>query len=339
MFPSIQDHLLDVGKYRKNGYITDINMKKDNTKGNATEIWAKTDVEGGYASAVDVINDVVYFAHWVSDGSKQLRKLTSGGTEVWAKTTGFDAINGIAIDSLGNIHLAINVSVGNKSIIKLDSSGTEIWSKTDVAYCRDVKVDSNGNVYTAHNVAAGSRSVRKLNSSGSEIWAKTDIGYAIAVAVDTLGNVYVVYDMNSFKAVRKLDANGNEIWAKNYSSYYAIDVCVDINDNSIIVSYGGNGGQSIIKYDNDGNIVFQKHRGTPQNITADISGNIYVSYSGAGLKKFDPNGNEVWNKADNGQVKRISVDKKGYVYVPHYLTAGSKTERKLDGAIYYKILN
>jgi len=72
---SLIDHGIGLGKYKIGAYIKDVNLQKDNSKGNGTEIWSKTDVRNGRGIAVDSAGNV-YCAHYVTSG-KAIRKLDS----------------------------------------------------------------------------------------------------------------------------------------------------------------------------------------------------------------------------------------------------------------------
>ena len=73
---SLIDHGIGLGKYKIGAYIKDVNLQKDNSKGNGNEIWSKTDVGFGYGIAVDSSGNV-YCAHYVGSGDKAIRKLDS----------------------------------------------------------------------------------------------------------------------------------------------------------------------------------------------------------------------------------------------------------------------
>jgi len=115
---SLIDHGIGLGKYKIGAYIKDVNLQKDNSKGNGNEIWSKTDVGNGIDIAVDSSGNV-YCAHDVGTGSKAIRKLDSNGNEIWSKTD-VGAGHGIAVDSLGNVYCAHYVGRGSKAIRKLD---------------------------------------------------------------------------------------------------------------------------------------------------------------------------------------------------------------------------
>jgi len=71
---SLIDHGIGLGKYKIGAYIKNVNLQKDNSKGNGNEIWSKTDVGNGYGIAVDSSGNV-YCTHAVDAGSKAIRKL------------------------------------------------------------------------------------------------------------------------------------------------------------------------------------------------------------------------------------------------------------------------
>ena len=103
------------GKYDIGAYIKDVNLQKDNSKGNGNEIWSKTDVDYGHGIAVDSSGNV-YCAHHGA-----IRKLDNAGTEIWSKTD-VRSGSGIAVDSSGNVYCAHYVGTGEKAIRKLDGA-------------------------------------------------------------------------------------------------------------------------------------------------------------------------------------------------------------------------
>jgi hypothetical protein len=147
-------------------------------------------------------------------------------------------------------------------------------------------VDGSGNIYltgafqsaavnfgnhaltnAATNMQGGALFVAKYNQSGEALWAATcgttGTSQGTGIAIDGQGNAYVVgrfsggvtFGSNQFLAdggfLTKFNPNGEIIWAKCIGPLVFDDqVAVDAVGNAYVL------GQSIIKYDPEGNVLF-----------------------------------------------------------------------------------
>ena len=171
-------------------------------------------------------------------------------TQGWAKKFGeneFDKVNAVAKDSEGNIYLACTsydetFDAGNgfgygypmPMLVKLNSAGSKQWAKrfaivpvpwSDGGYT-GIAVDSNDDI-----IVAESNLITKVDSDGAVLWQKS-IG---------------------------LDEMGLPMW----------NVCVDTDsDDNIYLAteyYPNDGNQDnflIIKFDSDGDVLWQREAGT-----------------------------------------------------------------------------
>ena len=249
----------------------------------------------------------------------------------WAVTTGLDESNfvkDIAHDAQGNVYM------------------TGMFNSTSIKF---------GNVTLNNSDSGSNVFVAKYSPSGSVLWAKSfnsgNIDDSWGVATDANGNVYITgkffaasmtfggFTLTNTAGhycifVVKLDADGNVIWANkgNGSVVYleVEDIAVDGENNVIITGYhasgtitfnditlptAGNANLYIVKYNEDGEVLWATHQTqTSQNradsVDVDADGNIYITgfYTSAGLyglpqsnsganayvAKYDPSGNFLW---------------------------------------------
>ncbi len=247
-------------------------------------------------------------------------KYDAAGNEVWIKGiggTGSDKSNAIAVDEAGNVYItggfsgSVNFSPGSGTALltavngdgflaKYNTNGDYVWVRnlggdgtTGPDEGTAVALDSAGNIYvtgsfsgTAHHdtitlIAAGSIDifVAKYDTAGNCMWAhgmgdnNVDVGSCIAVSES--GEVYIggtfrgdvdfntgpgaaailtSMGTNSDAFVAKYNANGDYVWARNMGGSSA---------GSMVSAYG---------------------------ITADRSGNAYLTGSFTGTVHFNPGG-------------------------------------------------
>ncbi len=179
-----------------------------------------------------------------------------------------------------------------------------------------------------------------------EVWNRVydsgNLDEASGVAVDRAGYVYVAgYSFNGtdddFRTI-KYDPDGNVVWNKVFDSGEAelpYGVAVDDVGNVYLAGMSingtGLGDISTIKYDPDGNVVWNKEYDSGNDdeahgVAVDNAGFVYVAgYSDNGTDddirtiKYDKDGNVVWNKEyDSGnddEAHGVAVDNAGFVYV------------------------
>jgi hypothetical protein len=196
---------------------------------------------------------------------------------------------------------------------------------------------------TLSNLGYGEIFLAKYDNNGNILWAKsaggsnTDVAYA--VITDKIGNIFmtgyfhsnIIYfnDLSLTRSswhdmfVAKYNSDGNIVWAKNasgvdYASAYSVTadsigniyVCGDFGGDSITfgnVTLYSNGYDDlyVVKYDNEGNILWAKCAGGAESdlarsVSIDKSGNLYVAGAFcSSLITFDSitltNGNHLWD--------------------------------------------
>jgi hypothetical protein len=175
-------------------------------------------------------------------------------------------------------------------------------------FASSIALDGGGNIYvTGKSTGSGTNydyATIKYDPNGNQKWAARYNGSgnnkdeAYALAADNLGNVYVTgrstgsgtdYDY----ATIKYDPNGNQLWAARYNgdgngADYAYAIALDATDNVYVTGYSYGNGTSYdyltIKYDPNGNKLWEKRSNCPQNkadcateLALDNGGNVYVA--------------------------------------------------------------
>ena len=262
-------------------------------------------------------------------------KYSSDGDELWVRQfggNGADSAQAGAVDSSGNLYVVgqsagesqSNLNVGGVSgafVRKFTGDGGELWSRQFgaqlFAKANGVAVDAAGNVYVAGQVEGAlpgqphfgnnDAFVRAYDSSGNELWTRqfgAEGGdFAQDVVVTGSGDLYVVgwsrrevmrpgqglgVQMNAF--ARKFDREGIEIWDVSFGS-------------SGLTRANGAG------IDEAGNLYILGWT------SGALSGQAPLGRTDAFLRKYDPNGVEVWTRQfgteDEDRAEGIEVDDDG----------------------------
>lgn len=237
------------------------------------------------------------------------------------------------------------------SSINLTTAGTYTVTVTDINGC----TASSSKTFGVKSIPDAYINVVNENCDGSSSlqWAKqfggnSEGGAAYAVITDKLGNVYstgqyyggkgdgdgVDFDpgpdvyfletgSGSAAYISKLDKNGNFVWAKSIGSGYGKGMSLVVDDNGILFATGRSGAYTtyILKIAINGNILYEKYFDTinsriSTSIAVDDFGNIYISYTGGTLEKYDNEGNLIWEKNYGyGSSIRVVLNNKGIFIV------------------------
>jgi uncharacterized delta-60 repeat protein len=287
-----------------------------------------------------------------------------------------DFNSAIGLDKKGNVFITGSVTNDFRrefNTIKYNANGLEEWARIyngpggggpDMATA--IAVDGDGNVHVTGGITKINfgldYTTYKYDSNGDRIWKKTytgpgphnqfgiDADVANAIVLDAEGNVYITgksaaSDGFDDYATIKYNANGITQWVRRFngpgnSFDEARAVAVDDNGNVYVtggsVGIGTNFDYSTIKYDGNGNIIWEKRYNNPNNrndlasdIAVDNQGNVYVTgasdSTGANSDyitiKYDASGNELWVARYNGPgnsidgANALAVDAAGNVYV------------------------
>ena len=247
----------------------------------------------------------------------------------------------IAADRLGGIYMAgltfgdlgsSNAGIDDAWLAKYDNSGNQIWSKQlgtsegDRAY--NISTDSAGNIY----LTGTTKGILGKNSAGDwDAW------------------------------IGKYDSNGNQLWIQQLGSATTDDsrsTAIDNAGNTYLTGAtwgnlaGSNAGKWdawIAQYDSNGNQVWAKQIGTPEEdhsyaIAVDNQGNAYLAGYTQGnlfapnagnwdawIAKYDRNGNQIWGQQlgtpSEDQAKGIATDSQGNIYLTGW-TEGAMSENQ-----------
>jgi hypothetical protein len=274
-------------------------------------------------------------------------KYNNSGKQLWVARyngpgNGDDVANSLVLDSKGNVYIT-GWSVGNGTsydyaTIKYDNTGTQLWvaryngSGNGEDLASSLAVDSAGNVYvtgwsTGSNNDVGYTTI-KYDNNGNQLWVAlykssgNGNDFAHALAVDMEGNVYVTGEAAGTLGGGGSGSPGTTTIASTGTGYYAT-----------------------IKYDNDGNQLWEaKYKGIgngddiAHSLKVDKSGNVYVTGESLGngtgydyaTIKYDGDGKQLWvtryNGAGNGNdgALDMGLDGLGNICVTGY-SAGSSS--------------
>lgn len=279
----------------------------------------------------------------------------------------YDVPTAITTDNIGNIYVT-GSSLGTTSLtdfvtLQLNASTGQInWVKTyNYANLYEIPVsilkNGNGNIYVTGASASSFNNwdIATIEYDPSGNLVNQDRNTSISngfdkpadMKRDANGNIYIVgraTTTNSTFDIKLIKLNSSLIvqWVKTFDGQGLNDeasmIEIDYNGNIIIAGYVQKpmDGKEyiIIKYDSNGNLIWQKEKdfsndngdNVVKNIALDVSGNIYVtgeSKENGETKivtiKLDENGNEKWSKefdeSGNDEVNSIKVDTEGNIYI------------------------
>ncbi len=254
---------------------------------------------------------------------------------------GDDYAFSIAADRLGGIYMAgltfgdlgsSNAGIDDAWLAKYDTSGNQLWTKQlgtsegDRAY--KMNTDSAGNIY----LTGTTKGILGKNSAGDwDAW------------------------------IGKYDSNGNQLWIQELGSATTDESSSTATDNAgntyltgatwgnLAGSNAGKWDAWIAQYDSNGNQVWAKQIGTPEEdhsyaIAVDNQGNAYLAGYTQGnlfapnagnwdawIAKYDRNGNQIWAQQigtpSEDQAKGIATDSQGNIYLTGW-TEGAMSENQ-----------
>ena len=287
-----------------------------------------------------------------SQGSQIAVAKTTKSAITWQKqlvTPSNASLSYPCVDSSNNLY---NVNYGTISsaiqgvLAKYNSSGTlQFQTFYNGVYWTSSHIGSDGSVYMLGYNSANGVIALKVNSSGTTQWTKSiSASFSTIGAIDSSDNFYAVGAENGKTAVVKFNSAGTLQWQFRYTTgqYGRINaVSVDSSGNVYGTGYetaeGGGDVPYIFKLNSSGVVQWRKDvNNQSENITADSSGNFYLS--GSTLAKFDSSGTLQWARSTgNLAIQGVTITGtdlliSGYFYSPDYVPAygllpndGSKT--------------
>lgn len=322
-------------------------------------------------------------------------KYNSAGVQQWAVTysgpgNGIDRTEKIVLDNTNNPIVTGRVYNGDDDdwyTIKYNTSnGSTIWTNiTD--YTKndrpaDMVIDASNNVYITGRTRADNydMATRKIDAAGNTLWTKfyqgIDDDRGTAIAVDGSGNVYVtgLSDANAnvlfdeYDVVTiKYNSAGTQQWLKAYAGAIGQDLSerIALNSNGDVfvagstevdVQSGENTDYLVLKYANDGTVIYTKNfdggaNGNDEasalgliNGEAVVSGGAFTSGNNKSqvTKLLDAAGNAAWSKTYNGYgdnndvANYIAQDFSGNTYIAGYSVNINEDKnlytQKIDGS-------
>lgn len=293
---------------------------------------------------VDYWNNIYAVANVFTNNGTNILLLKYGAnkTLLWAKE--FDnGDNEIVSDMVVRGHAVYLAGKANKLLLvmKYGSDGELRWARyaeVQTTGLPSIDVDANF-VY----VALGNWMVRHDKTDGkvSQTFKLGEDGKVTFDVIEVYGNsVYVVgQPADSFRiVVQKHDISGNMIWnitrvskwaegARDISLYHGMMYITGIQGNVIIEKdkMKGIADLLLLRYDTDGNLVWEKTWGTNSTLEWGFSGKIYkkalyvvgltssdyaLNGTSTILQKYDADGDMEWGVVRNEMTRGVSLDVK-----------------------------
>jgi len=195
-----------------------------------------------------------------------------------------------------------------------------------------IEIDLDRNLYLAFS---GNESITliKINSNGFLIWEKSKflplVSQTNSLKIDWNNNIYVgaqrTTTAGTYYNYFKYDTNGNLLWNLDTSGVI-FSIAVDAN-NSYVYTDKNTSRSYLIKYDNDGNEIWQRQvssNAIPRQVIYDGNGYLYLTHTRpipqTTLKKYDIDGNLIWSVDTVNDVFAITLGPDGNIYVAGYTT-------------------
>lgn len=268
--------------------------------------WVRS-IPDGWGSDIAVDREMnVYVTGFLFDSASAseyalLAKYDHSGNCKWIRIDSLGAWTvSISLDSSGNIYTAGDGRNGVFTILKYSPEGELLWRYQQVSgYASKVKATPAGEVYATGSLPYDQAIYTvKLNSRGEELWRDVydgpgyDIGQSLDI--DARGNCYITGPsarragiMPSFDFLTiKYSPDGTRLWERRYTDTIGDDYPFAIGVDSRGNVYVGGWSQgprdtvgiywgddyTLIKYDPDGNLVWEARYVSPDS----ISGWIYA---------------------------------------------------------------
>lgn len=287
--------------------------------------------------ALDKVGNCYVLGNTAANGGVMvLIKYNSSGDTAWTRTYPQTTNVGVAADSVGNVYITgyFGPSFGPYDIItiKYNPAGTLQWQKIYDSglndQCSDIEMDKTGNIYIG-GLSGNQSLIIKYNVTGDTLWTRKygETNYRFPVInlhLDSKNNIYItgnrLHTTNSSGAqfTIKYDSNAVFKWINNplvTNMQFSVKLGVDINENVYVTGGSFFGKILTIKYDINGNQVWEKiydgpasGTDTPKDLKIDQNNDILITgytiesgnFGNYVTLKYNSNGDSLWVKKFNG---------------------------------------
>jgi hypothetical protein len=246
-----------------------------------------------------------------------LMKYSPAGTLLWRVVyeSSFEgsSTTKCLVDANNNIYV-LGIGTGPNGQVakvkKFNSSGVSLWNYFDSGIGAPItfKFTPDNNIVIVHRGITGSiNAFSKIDLNGNKIWntsgiASLSVGDA---AGDVSGNTFIVNGTYPGSTIQKLSPSGAVLWSKT-TTINGNKVEVGTDNNPVIGGYPAAGyGVALIKYDNNGNVLWQNLDADGPALAflalapmkLDASNAAYIAgstMSQMGLCKVNSNGTSAW---------------------------------------------
>ncbi|MCH8905035.1 MAG: PKD domain-containing protein, partial [Bacteroidetes bacterium] len=278
-----------IGGYGPGAVMNDYIILKYDSSGNL--LWSVVFDSGGD----DILNDMVLddSANVYLTGQSGVivtfaavtAKYDSAGNQLWADTlytpVGATLGSGIAIDKDYNCYVA-GLRANNGGIFKYNRTGTLLWDTSLVITFWTgffgIDIDDFGNIFVTgkHNALTGDFMLTaRYDSTGLLLWYQdvgSPHGTGLMIKSDNKGNVYSIgYTYGEDARIAKYDSSGNLLWTKSTTVNADVFRDIEIGKNGKIYVVAGELDDdhiTTIKYNTNGNIIWQKQYGSVSGASA-----------------------------------------------------------------------
>lgn len=299
------------------------------------DVMPKGVVSGGYREFMSYFDNLVillrgnnYNANFLDIMDENLKVIQSINLNIKFNQESV-SVGEIATDDKNNIYLVVNFNYTSATFYTFDKHLNIIrWRSLTNSYgVNPYKLTPmpSGEFYVSYGYYHSSYSryynvITELDNNYNVIWTKTPSSRAYNVAtgnaVSSDGNIYVrsTYDSDSTyrSELRKYDLNGNVV----KSVYFGVATSantVECYENSVFT----NDYSTVIKYDEDLNLVWEKNIGANVRVRdVDAFGNVYASVGGI-VHKIDIAGNSTILRNDSDGLLSAEVDFKSNIYLAY----------------------
>lgn len=308
--------------------------------------------------ALDKVGNCYVLGNTAANGGVMvLIKYNSAGDTAWTRTYPQTGNVGVVADSIGNVYITgyFGPSFGPYNIvtIKYNPVGVQQWLKIYDSggndECRDIAMDKTGNIYIG-GFSDNQSLIIKYNINGDTVWTRKygETNYrfpGINLILDYQNNVFIsgrrehTPSSTGSQFTIKYDSNAVFRWINNPLENLMISPTktgTDISGNVYVTGQSFNNNILTIKYDFNGNEVWQRIYdgpgiGTdrPSDLKIDLIGNVIItgisSGTGSGsdylTMKYNSFGDSIWVKTYNGtnsnndESYSLDIDDSNNVYI------------------------